>query len=114
MSKKARRVRGKSAKERRRDRLMEEILDFREFLKGSLLETKTRCGKPNCRCAKGDRHTVLHLSYKQGGKTKRVYIRRELAPEVRKWIRNRKKIQSRLDKAFELNVDLVREKKVDR
>jgi hypothetical protein len=103
--------RGKSAMENRRDGLMEEILEHKEFLKGSLVRTRTRCGRPNCRCAKGQRHEVWHLSYKEKGQTKRVYIPEDLAGEVRTWIGNRKKVQERLDKVAKLNVQLVKEKK---
>jgi len=91
---------------------MERILDLREFLKGSLVETEVRCGKPNCRCARGHRHRVLHLSYSQGGRTKRVYVPRPLANEVRKWIANRKKLMRLLDEVLELNLELIKDKEV--
>lgn len=112
MAKSDRRRPAKSRAERGRDRRMQKILDFREFLKGSLVETEVRCGKPNCRCARGQRHRVLHLSYSQGGRTKRVYVPRPLANEVRKWIANRKKLMSVLDEVLELNVKLLKEKEV--
>ena len=112
MSKSKSAGRGKRGMEDRRDRLMEEILERRDFLKGSLVRTRTRCGKPNCRCAKGERHEVWHLSYKEAGRTKRIYIPDDLASEVRKWIGNRKKIQKLLEKAFKLNVQLIKDKEV--
>lgn len=101
----------KSRVEKMRDNRIEKIGDYKNFLKGSLVETLTRCGNPNCKCAKGQRHQVLHLSYKDGKKTRRVYIPRDLAGEVRKWINNRKKLLKLLNEIFELNVELIKSTK---
>ena len=101
----------KSQTEHKRDRILRKIMDHRNFLKGSAVETLTRCGNPNCHCAKGQRHQVLHLSYKDGKKTKRVYIPRQQEKKVREWIKNRKKILDLLKKAFELNLRLLKEQR---
>lgn len=104
------RGRAKSKTERRRDELAKQVAELREFLKGSLVETQIRCGKANCKCTRDERHKALHLSYKQGGHTKRVYIPRRLAAEVEKWIGNRKKLRKLLLQIFELNLRLIKEK----
>ena len=101
----------KSAIERKRDAAIEKIGDYRNFLKGSLLETLTRCGNPNCRCARGQRHEVLHLSYSTKGKTKRVYIPRSQAKTVKARIKNRKKILDLLEKILDLNLQLLKEER---
>ncbi len=101
----------KSGIECKLDAQIEKIGKYRNFLKGSLVETLTRCGNPNCRCARGQRHEVLHLSYKDGSKTKRVYIPRAQAEEVKRWIKNRKKILDLLKKAFEFNLRLLKERR---
>ena len=48
------------------------------LLKGSLhLETK-RCGKPNCRCARGYLHgPFFYRRWRQGGRQKKAYVPRE-------------------------------------
>ena len=41
---------------------------------GSLVTTRRKCGKPNCRCAFGEGHFATYLSTKQRGKTRMVYV----------------------------------------
>ena len=53
------------------------------LLKGSLhLETK-RCGKPNCRCARGYLHgPFFYRRWRQGGRQKKAYVRQENVAET--------------------------------
>ena len=39
-------------------------------VKGSAYEQKTKCGKPGCKCAKGQLHSRMVLSASEKGKTK--------------------------------------------
>ena len=52
-------------------RLIENLLQVRQLLKGSVYELKTRCGKPSCHCAAPDgaRHRSPVLSWSHRGKT---------------------------------------------
>jgi len=54
-----------------------------DFLKGSLhVETK-RCGKPNCRCARGYLHgPFFYRRWRQGGRQKKAYVRQENVAET--------------------------------
>jgi len=40
------------------------------IIKGSIYELKRRCGKRNCKCAKGEQHVSMVISMSEGGKTK--------------------------------------------
>jgi hypothetical protein len=53
------------------------------FLRGSLIQLRRRCGKPNCRCAKGQPHASPALSYSEKGKTRILTLRAEDVPTVR-------------------------------
>jgi len=59
--------------ERERE-LLKALVDCRSLLKGSVYELKTRCGKPSCACARGERHRAMVLSWSQGGKTKLMTV----------------------------------------
>ncbi len=52
-------------------RLIENLLQLRQLLKGSVYELNTRCGKPSCHCAAPDgaRHSSPVLSWSHRGKT---------------------------------------------
>ncbi len=40
------------------------------MIKGSVYELKTKCGKPGCKCAKGQLHHRMVVSASEKGKTK--------------------------------------------
>ncbi len=38
-----------------------------------------RCGRPSCRCAKGEKHGPVHyLTRNDGGRTRNIYVPEEL------------------------------------
>jgi hypothetical protein len=41
---------------------------------GSLVSVVRKCGKPTCRCAKGEGHRATYLSVKKQGTTRMLYI----------------------------------------
>ncbi len=45
------------------------------IVRGSLITLKRKCGKRNCRCADGEPHETLALSYSLDGGTKMVTLR---------------------------------------
>ena len=48
----------------------------RWFLRGSLSERLGKCGKPNCRCTRGELHKSLYLVQSQGEGCARFVSRR--------------------------------------
>ncbi len=52
------------------------------MIKGSVYELKTKCGKPGCKCAKGQLHHRMVLSASEKGKTKLRAIPRGFLVEV--------------------------------
>ncbi len=51
--------------------LLDIFLARKPLVKGGVYQSKSRCGKPNCRCVKeGALHTVWRLYWTEGGKTK--------------------------------------------
>lgn len=51
---------------------VQELLRYRELVKGSVYQIQTRCGNPSCHCAKprGARHAATVLSWSEAGKTR--------------------------------------------
>lgn len=47
---------------------IEALLTRRPFIKGHLYELKRKCGKPRCRCLKGELHQTMVLSWSEGGR----------------------------------------------
>src|SRR4030066_1061192 len=49
--------------------LVEPLFSDRPVIKGTVYELKRRCGKPGCKCARGELHARMVASASQGGKT---------------------------------------------
>ena len=53
------------------------------YLKGSLHLENKRCGKPNCRCARGYLHgPFFYRRWRQGGQQRKEYVRQENVAET--------------------------------
>ena len=67
-----------------------------------------RCGRPSCRCHRGGPlHTGQHLTFKEAGKTRSVYVPRKLLPEVRTGLAERKRLKALLQEIHQLSLALV-------
>jgi hypothetical protein len=78
-------------------------------LAASLAFYSHRCGRPTCRCRHGGPlHTGQHLTFKQGGTTRSVYVPKDLLPEVRSWLAEHQRLKQLLHEIHQLTVALVR------
>jgi hypothetical protein len=68
-----------------------------------------RCGRPSCRCHHGGPlHQGQHLTFKENGKTRSVYVPKELLPEVRSWLAEHRRLKQLLKEIHQLTVALLR------
>ena len=68
-----------------------------------------RCGRPSCRCHHGGPlHRGQHLTFKERGKTRSVYVPKDLLPEVRTWLAEHKRLKQLLHEIHQLSVALLR------
>jgi hypothetical protein len=69
-----------------------------EVIAASLSKTHKVCGKPNCKCARGEKHEVYQLSWTENGKRRSTHIRSDELDTVRAAVeRYRKLKQCRAD-----------------
>ena len=59
------------------------IIHDKTYIEGALVKSKLTCGNKNCKCARGEKHPVLYLSYKEGTKRKRLFIPQSLHADMR-------------------------------
>ena len=63
--------------------LLEHLRNHNELLSGSIYTSRTRCGRPNCRCMTSTyRHESSCLSFSEKGKSRTRTIPAELAANV--------------------------------
>ena len=81
-------------------------------MKGSLVMRATRCGRPGCKCAQGEKHgPYLYVSVFREGRTRSVYVPQHLEGEVRRWVESARQIESDIAEITWLNAELLRRAK---
>jgi hypothetical protein len=61
--------------QRKHARLVQQMLKSRGMVKGSMVTLARRCGKPGCKCTRGEKHTSKYMSISEEGKTRMVYLK---------------------------------------
>ena len=69
------------------------------ILRGSLIAFKRKCGKPTCRCAKGEPHESPALSCTINGKSYTITLTKEDVPVVRTALARFEKRHAALEQA---------------
>jgi hypothetical protein len=95
---------------KRRRRLVRALPSIEYVVRGTLVETYKRCGRPNCHCVDGPGHGPKHyLSVSQpGGRPRRDYVPNDAHVEVAKLIHNFRKLREALDEICAINTELLR------
>jgi hypothetical protein len=87
---------------------LKELAPAGPVLAASLALVHKRCGKPSCRCHHGGPlHPAHHLTFKQGGKTRTVYVPVDLLEEVQAWVAEYHRLKSVLSEISQLSLALV-------
>ena len=96
------------ARERELRSAINKILSQQGLIHGTLITRQRVCGKPNCRCAKGHLHQSLYLVVTEAGKSRQMYVPRQLEPAVREWIEQYNQARQLMDDLSRLHWDKVR------
>ena len=96
---------------KRRKRVLSNMPKLEESIKGSLVVMSRFCGKPNCRCQKGQKHKALYLSQSFKGKTRMIYIPHSVAKKAAKYVKNYKKAKGILNILSDINIRLLTTRK---
>ena len=87
--------------EQKRLRKLRELGLDRPLVAGSLSKVERKGAQ--------GRVTVFHLlTFKEGGKTRSVYVPKDLVREVQSWIRNHRRVKQQLAEISTLSVDIIR------
>lgn len=108
----ARRPRGPAAARLRQRRLarLERLRIPPEALPGSLALTYTRCGKPNCHCARrgaGPGHPGWQLTFMVGGRKRVERIPQAWVDEVRRRVEAGRAFRDAIAEVFAINAELL-------
>lgn len=80
-----------------------------QLLAATLVETRLRCSRPNCRlCEQGRGHPTRFVTFSRNGKTVTVYIPKDDLEEVREWVREHGRVKRLVREISDLSVELLR------
>jgi len=85
-----------------------QMIDQRGLLRGSLLVRRRVCGKPKCRCARGQGHESLYLVVSQGGRSRQLFVPKDWEETVRRWVGDYHKARGLLEEISRLYWEKVR------
>lgn len=91
-----------SATERGLRSRIAQIASGERFLRGTLSERSSKCGKPNCHCADGEGHSSLYLVQSQVGKVRQICIPKPLQDPVRQAVAEFQELQRLVNEVSEL------------
>jgi len=104
--------------ERRARSRLAQILHQQPFLCGSLVTMHRTCGKPGCKCTRGELHPGLYLALRVGGQRKMIHVPQAMEQTIRQWAANyqeawrlMEQISDRCLKRFSLNKEQLRRKR---
>ena len=93
------------APERNARSRLAQLITEQPFLRGSLVERARSCGKPTCRCQKGQLHRSLYLATRHQGQQVLLYIPRALEETARQWVDNGRRLRQQLQDLHQLQLD---------
>ena len=97
-------------RERRSRSALARLVSQRGLLRGNLLERRRVCGKPNCRCTRGELHAGLYLVFSEGGKLRQLFVPKAWESRVRLWVQDYHEIRRLLEEISRLYVEKLRQR----
>ena len=77
-------------------------------LRGALTVFRRRCGKPSCRCAAGDPHESLALTFTEHGRSKTLTLSAAEAAEVAAALERYQRARAQLEAAADAGIAALR------
>jgi hypothetical protein len=90
---------------------MAQLASGQWLLRGNLVKRSGRCGKSNCRCARGQLHHSLYLVQSYQGKVRQICVPQAWQTRVRQAVNDFHKMQELLEEISELEWQRLKERK---
>lgn len=100
------------AREREFRSQLAKLIHSAGILRGSLSVRERTCGKPSCKCAKGEKHSSLYLVFSEEGKYRQLFIPKNLEEQVRAWVANHHRARELLEEISRMHRERIKERDV--
>ena len=92
------------------DARLKQLVPRGAVLMASVVQSARKCGRYGCKCNRGEKHIRTQITYKEGGKTRSVYVPADLVGDVRQWAAEGRRLQGLLKECSRLAIALLRSK----
>lgn len=82
------------------------------LVRGTLSERAKSCGKPTCRCARGEKHQAFYLVASRKGKLKQLSIPKSIKKRVEDWAETYRKILRLLDELSNMQWERIKKREL--
>ena len=100
-----------SAAERNFRSRVAQLASSQWFLRGTLSDRSSKCGKPNCHCAKGELHQSVYLVQSHAGKLRQLCVPKAWQDRVRRAVSDYQEMQRLVEEVSELEWKRLQERK---
>ena len=95
---------------RRLDVRLKQLVPRGPVLMASVVQSARKCGRYGCKCNRGEKHIRTQITFKEGGRTRSVYVPADLVGEVGRWAAEARCLQGLLKGCSQLTIALLRSK----
>ena len=81
------------------------------FLRGTLSDRSSKCGKPNCHCANGEKHRSVYLVQSRAGKLRQICVPKAWQERVRQAVSDYQEMQRLIEEVSEMEWRRLQERK---
>jgi hypothetical protein len=89
---------------------LRKILNSGGLLHGTVVQRERVCGKPNCRCTRGQKHRSLYLVVTEGGQSRQLYVPKDWEQTVRQWVEDYQRARELMEEVSRIHWRKVRER----
>ncbi len=89
-----------------------QLLSRAALVRGSLSIREKSCGKPTCRCARGDKHRAVYLVASDGGKLRQLFIPGKLEPQARECVEAYQRMRELLEELSQIYRDKLQRREL--
>ena|SRR5215470_8702923 len=76
---------------------LKQLIHSAGLMRATITVRERVCGKDNCKCAAGDKHSSLYVVSRQGGETRQLFVPKHLERKARQWVKSYMEIQEILE-----------------
>ena len=77
---------------------LQQMVETHAMMRATLTVRERVCGKENCKCASGEKHSSLYIVSRQNGKLRQLFVPKHMERKARQWVNNYLHVQELLER----------------